>query len=282
MPSFQVSLQDTLNGLTAMSGPRPASLPAANNAVKAPTPPGPVTAMAQAPVTPFQPGGPPAMPSTNGTPVALPADTLEIGGQYFGKAANFGEIRQLADGIKPEDAAALTQNDGLDKIYFTNESGQSFVMVAQKSHFQDMKAGYLGRFNGQRVKVVAVDDEANTFNEGFKSVWNWLNETLHQSFGSEASKSISGLVATSIGTFIAAAAIKTTAPAAPLALPAASGFLKGMGNAAVGAVSGFLNTMASVAMFACGAVGLVSLAQGVRAYYAKGNYRTVDMVTGKY
>jgi hypothetical protein len=234
-----------------------------------------------APVTPQQPGSPPAMPGTMVTSVATPPDTLEIGGQRFGAPVGVGQVRAVSDGIKPEEAAALTQHNGLDEIYFTDEAGKNFVLFAEKGHFEDVRVGYLGRFNGKRVRVMAVDDEANTFNEGFASIWKWLNNTLHQSFGSEASKSISGLVATSIGSFIAAAAIKTTAPA-PVALPAARGFLQGIGNSALGAVTGFVNTMASVVLFGVGAVGAVSLFAGIRGYYRKGDYKTLDMVTGNY
>jgi hypothetical protein len=234
-----------------------------------------------APVTPQQPGNPPSMPSSSVTSVAIPPDTLEIGGQVFGAPVGFGQIRALADGIKPEEAAALTQNNGIDEIYFTDEAGKNYVMFAEKNHLQDVRVGYLGRFNGKRVRVMAVDDEANTFKEGCTSVWQWLNNTLHASFGSEASKSISGLVATSIGSFIAAAAIKTTAPA-PVALPAARGLLEGVGRSAMGAVTGFVNTMASVVLFGVGAVGLVSLVAGVRGYYRQGDMKTLDMVTGNY
>src|SRR4051794_30729268 len=77
-----------------------------------------------APVTPQQPGNPPAMPSSSVTPVTVPPDTLEIGGQVFGAPVGFGQIRQLADGIKPEDAANLTQGNGVDEIYFTDEAGK--------------------------------------------------------------------------------------------------------------------------------------------------------------
>jgi hypothetical protein len=238
-------------------------------------------APATAPVTPMQPGSPPAMPGSSVTSVAVPPDTLELGGQVFGAPVGFGQIRKLADGIKPEEAAALTQGNGMDEIFFTDEAGANYVMFAEKSHFEDVRVGYLGRFNGKRVRVMAVDDEANTFKEGFTSIWQWLNNTLHSSFGSEASKSISGLVATSIGSFIAAAAIKTTAPA-PVALPAARSFLQGIGNSALGAVTGFLNTMASVVLFAVGAVGAISLVAGVKGYYRKGDMKTLEMVTGNY
>lgn len=232
-------------------------------------------------LAPTQAGRPPMMPGAQNDPSMIPADTMEIGGQLFGKGVGYGSIRTLAAGIKPEDAAAITANDGLDKIFFQDDAGKNYVFFVEKGHFEDVRAGYIGRYNGQRIKVLSVDDEANTFQEGVTSVWHWLNDTLSQSVGSEASKSIAGLVATSIGSFIAAAAIKTTAPVA-VALPAAKGLMEGFGNAAVSAVTGFINTMASVVMFACAGVGLVSLLQGVRAYYKRGNYRTLDMVTGNY
>src|SRR5690242_18320764 len=83
--------------------------------------------MTAPPVTPDQPGNPPAMPGTNLDNVPMPADTLQIGNQHF------SQVRALADGIKPEDAAKLTANNGLDEIYFTDETGKNYVAFQERS-----------------------------------------------------------------------------------------------------------------------------------------------------
>jgi hypothetical protein len=214
------------------------------------------------------------MPGTKIDYVPLPPDTLQIGNQHF------SNVRALAPGLKPEEAAKLTTDNGFDEIYFTDETGQSFVAYEEKNHFEDVRAGYFGRYNGKRVKVVAVEDEANTFHEGVGGVFNWTKNVLNNTFGSEASKSLSGLVQTTVGTFVAAAALKTGVQAgAPLLK---EGFLASMKGAVRGALSGFINTAGSLVLFAGAAVGAAALFNGLRVSNRKGNTTTIDMVTGNY
>jgi hypothetical protein len=226
------------------------------------------------PVTPDQPGAPPAMPGTNLDSVPVPADTLQLGNQHF------RQVRALADGIKPEEAAKLTAGNGLDEIYFTDETGKHFVAFQEKSSLGDVKAGYLGRYNGKRVKVVAVEDETNTFKEGAGDVFNWTKNVLNNTFGSEASKSLSGVVSTAVGSFVAAAALKNgVQTAAPLLK---EGFFMTIKGAVRGAFSGLVNTLASVALIGGAVIGLGAVFSGLKASVRKGNTTTIDMVTGNY
>lgn len=226
------------------------------------------------PVTPDQPGSPPAMPGTNLDNVPAPADTLQLGNQHF------KQVRALAEGVTPAEAALLTRSNGLDEIYFTDETGKHFVAFQEKSSLGDVKAGYLGRFNDKRVKVTHVEDETNTFKEGAGDVFNWTKNVMNNTFGSEASKSLSGVVSTAVGSFVAAAALKNgLQTAAPLIR---EGFLSTIKGAVKGAFSGLLNTVASVALIGGGLIGLTAILSGLRASFKKGNTTTIDMVTGKY
>jgi hypothetical protein len=230
--------------------------------------------MTAPPVTPDQPGNPPSMPGTNLDNVPMPADTLQIGNQHF------SQVRALADGIKPEDAAKLTANNGLDEIYFTDETGKNFVAFQEKSSLGDVRAGYLGRYNGKRVKVTSVDDESNTFKEGAGDIFGWTRNVLNNTFGSEASKSLSGVVSTAVGSFVAAAALKNgVQTAAPLLR---EGFLTTIHGAVKGAFSGLVNTLASVVLIGGAVIGLGAVANGLKASVRKGNRTTIDMVTGNY
>lgn len=232
--------------------------------------------------------------------VALPANALQIGNQRFGQGVGFGEIREVKAGVAITDqnlkdivakAAGLTKDNGYDEIYFLGEDKKLYVMFAEKSRFQDVKAGYLGRANVggklQSVEVLHVEDENNTFYQGMTSTWRWLHSVLLSSFGTEASKSVSGLVTTAIGSFVAAAALKgTAAPAAAAAAPAAEaaagGFLKTVGGSFMGAVNGFLRTMSSIVLFGVAAVGAISVVTGVKGHFRKGEITTIDMITGRY
>lgn len=233
------------------------------------------TAAPQAPpVDPTQPGNPPAMPGTNLDSVPVPPDTLQIGTQHY------GNVRKLAPGITPEEAAKLTAGNGFDEIYFTDETGQHYVAFMEQTKFADMRVGYLGRFNGKRVKVVAVEDETNTFKEGVFGVFSWTKNVLANTFGNEASKSLSGVVSTAVGSFVAAAALKGGAQqAAPLIK---EGFFKAIGGAVKGAFSGAINTLSTVVIFIGAAVGVVSLISGLKSMNKRGRITTIDMVTGNY
>jgi hypothetical protein len=226
----------------------------------------------------------------------LAGDSLQIGNQRFGQGVGFGEIREVKAGVAITDenlqqivakAADLTKNNGFDEIYFLGEDKKVYVLFAEKSRFQDVRVGYLGRANVggkmQSVEVLHVEDENNTFYQGMTSTWRWLQNVLLSSFGNEASKSVSGLVTTAVGSFVAAAALKGSAPAAaPVAGAAAGGFLKTVGGAFGSAVHGFLQTMASVVLFGVGAVGVVSIFTGVKGHFRKGDKMTIDMITGQY
>ena len=226
------------------------------------------------PVDPTQPGNPPAMPGTDLTPAPMPADTLQIGNQLF------GNVRKLAEGLTPEQAAELTRGNGFDEVYFTDETGAHYVAFMEKSRFEDMRVGYLGRYNGKRVRVMAVEDETNTFREGFGSVFGWAKNVLSNTFGNEASKSLSGVVSTAVGSFVAAAALKNGAQtAAPLIR---EGFLASIKGAVRGALSGVINTLSTVVLFIGAGIGIAGLIGGLRAVNRRGRMTTIDMVTGNY
>ena len=225
----------------------------------------------------------------------MAGDSLQIGNQRFGQAVGFGQIREVKPGVAITDqnikeimakAADLTKDNGFDEIYFMGEDKKLYVLFAEKSRFQDVRAGYLGRANVggklQGIEVLHVEDENNTFYQGMTSTWRWLQNVLMSSFGNEASKSVSGLVTTAVGSFVAAAALKGSASTAAAAPAAAGGFLKTVGGAFSGAVNGFLQTMASVVLFGVGAVGVVSVFTGVKGHFRKGEMTTIDMVTGQY
>lgn len=252
----------------------PYSAPTAGYRATADVPTGNGATAQSPPVTPDQPGNPPSMPGTNLDNVPVPPDTLQIGNLHF------TQVRALADGIKPEDAAKLTANNGIDEIYFTDETGKSYVAFQEKGNLGDVRAGYLGRYNGKRIKVISSEDETNTFKEGATDVFNWTKSVINNTFGSEASKSLSGVVSTAVGSFVAAAALKNgVQTAAPLLK---SGFVSTLKGAVKGAFSGLVNTLASIVVIGGAVLGLVAVANGAKASVRKGNMTTIDMVTGNY
>lgn len=199
-----------------------------------------------------------------------PANTLLLGNR------SFATVRALEPGITPAEAAKLTANNGYDEIFFTDEAGKAYVAYGTGDAFNSVRAGYLGRYNGQKVKVVSVENEDNSVAEGVKSTWRWAGNILSNTFGTEASKTVSNVASTAIGSFFAAAALKETIQNAPkIAGPGFVATLKAIGT-------GFLRSIASVAIAATGVLAAVSLVNGVRAGSKAKDMTGLDMITGNY
>lgn len=207
---------------------------------------------------------------TTAAPMPLPENTLLLGDRRF------GTVKALQGGVTAAEAAALTTKNGYDEIFFTDELGKTYVAYGTGDAFNGMRAGYLGRYNGQKVKVVSVENEDNSVAEGVKSTWRWAGNILSNTFGAEASKTVSNVASTAIGSFFAAAALKETIQNAPkLAGPGFMAMVKGIG-------SGFIRSIGSVAIAATGVLAAVSLVNGVRAGSKGKDMTGLNMITGNY
>lgn len=272
---------------------------------EATTLPKPIAAPAVAPaaVAPAAAVAPVAIPGPAMAPdrLSIPG-LLTIGKQRFGPGMG-GEVRPLAPGISIEEAAAMTADNGLDEIFFKTEDGKAYVLFAERASFPEVKVGHLGRFEGKKIKVVAVNDEANTFAEGVGSVWSWLANVGRSAVGNEASRTVTTMVTTAAGSFLAAAAMKgspAVAAAAPAAgaaagavaataatsvapaAPSVVGFVGSAGTRVVSAFSQVLNALGGIVLGGAVVVGVVSLIAGAKANRKVADTTTIDMVTGRY
>lgn len=230
----------------------------------------PVQAPTQSPASPPAAG----LPSIGTPAIPAPANTLQIGDQYF------GNVRALAPGMSPQQAAQLTSGDGIDEIYFTDDTGQHYVAYQEHGHFDNVRVGYMGRYNGHKITVDAVDDEHNTFGEGVQAVFDWAKNLFNGSFGSVANNTATGLITTGAGTLMAAAALKNGVQASEPVI--SRGFLTTMGSAARGAMESLFNTTALAVLFIGTGLGAAALFSGVRAKMTKVDYAPLDMVIGNY
>lgn len=153
------------------------------------------------------------------------------------ESAKAGEAAKAADKIL-EKAKAITANNGVDEIFFRTENGDLYV-AAFRGSANDVKTGYLGRFGGQKVEVVHVDDESNTFWEGVKGTFSWTDSAIKNVAGQEVTKALGTVVGTIAGGLIAAAALKGTgaAPVATAAVAAANPAVAAAANTAAAAVA---------------------------------------------
>lgn len=195
----------------------------------------------------------------------------------------FHEVRVVGkndDGkqISLNEAKKMTQDNGIDEIYFQDQAGNLHVAYTV-GDLDDIREGYRGRFGTEKVKVVHVDDERNTFKEGSTRIFSWTGETLGKALNQEAGKAITTTVSTVTGGIIAAAAVKGGAAATATASA-------GVGATAATALSGAAGTLVTigvpVAVVGGAVFGLGSVIGGVRAARRPQNYGTIDMITDQY
>ncbi len=148
-----------------------------------------------------------------------PADGSKAAEGKTADAAKPAETKPADKDKILEKAKGITSDNGVDEIYFRTESGDLFV-AAFRGSANGVKAGYLGRFGGQKIEVLHVDDESNTFREGVKSTFSWTDSTFKNVAGQEVTKALGTVVGTIAGGLIAAAALKGTSAAPAVATTA--------------------------------------------------------------
>ncbi|MBI6546130.1 MAG: hypothetical protein HY692_05010 [Cyanobacteria bacterium NC_groundwater_1444_Ag_S-0.65um_54_12] len=232
----------------------------------------------------------------------------------------FNEIRPLGKDLKIAEAKAITARNGIDEIYFEDRQKRAYVAYREKSTLAGVRAGYLGRYGEEKIKVIHVDDEANTFQEGARSVFTWTHKAMGKAFGEEAVKVLATTVSTLAGGLIAATALKdkllpelaSTAAANHLAgviAPATEAKIiitsasrtatmsnpapRSLVNTVINGSTTASRTLMAAAHTTCkiavpiaavlgGALLASSLIAGVRAGVRQGDRKTIDMVTDRY
>lgn len=145
-------------------------------------------------------------------------------------AASAAEAARSADKVL-ERAMAITANNGVDEIFFRTRNGDLYV-AAFRGSAEGVRIGYLGRYDGERVEVVHVDDESNTFREGLTDIFTWTRDSFGKAAGQEATKAVGTVAGTIVGGLIAAAAVKGSAT--PVVTAAATGAATNAAAVAVG------------------------------------------------
>lgn len=231
------------------------------------------------PVANAQPAGntqpantlPPAPPERPG----LNPDVLTVGSRTV------DQVQALGKGITLEKAVKLTENNGVDEVFFQTDDGTLYV-AHKRGDLDGIRPEYMGRYQGQRVTVMHVDDEKNTFIEGSKSIFEWCGRVLNKAFGDEASKALSTTVSTLAGGVIAASAFKGGAEAAKTAATAAPGALTAAKAAATGAFRSVISIGVPILTVVGGFLAIGALIGGVRSVTKKADFATLDMITDRY
>lgn len=165
----------------------------------------------------------------------------------------FHDVRKVQLPGKPEKwldkAKEITAGNGLDEIYFKTAQDDLYVAAFRGTAF-GVKKGFLGRYNGQIAEVLHVDDENNTFGEGWGSLFSWTQSNIGKSAGAEMTKVVGTVAGTIVGGLVAAAAVKGTVAA-------------NAANAAVAAQLAAMPASTGAALTALGTANAVGMAPGV-------------------
>lgn len=147
-------------------------------------------------------------------------------------------IHRVDSSFKLEDAKQITDGNGIDEIYFrkVNDKGELegdlFVAYGAPEeggslNLDHIKPGYVGRMDNQKIKVVHINNETNTYLEGAKSPWVSTWHTLKDAGQSGIAKGIGEVATTVTALFIGKTVVEN----------GVKSVTTGLGNAAPAAVA---------------------------------------------
>lgn len=214
-----------------------------------------------------------------------------------------------------ETARSITDENGVDEVYFKDEDGKLFVAygdIATKGalDLDRIKQNYITRVDGKKMTVVHINNETNTTWEGAKAPWKSSLKTLRDAGQTGVVKGIGEMATAVTAMFIgktvlengikkvsSSAAEKTleavaTKAAETVAVEAAEktigvvGQVKTLGTSIGGSIKSSLRSVVvggAVAGVVVGAVvGVGSAIGAVKSNLSDRDYTTLDMITGHY
>ncbi len=218
---------------------------------------------------------------------AQEAASLFVNGKYY------HNVKPIAEGLDLAQAKAITVNNNIDEIIFEGPDGRLYIAFGQSGamgELGEVREGYLGSFRGEKVKVVSVNDESNTFAQGATSVPKGIGNMLSKVFKDNFTTTVTTILSTISGGVIAALALKSgvsagAAAAASGATTAAAGSA-GVAAAVTGATAAIKGALlACVTPVVVAVVGITvvmgaaMLVGGFRGLFGKPRFATIDMVT---
>lgn len=197
---------------------------------------------------------------------------LRIGRYDFSQDA---EVKRVAEGISLQDAVAITTDNGIDEIFFEDEQGNLYVAYGDRLSLSRMQNGFIGIYNGKRVRVVHFEDERNTFSQGARGVFSDTGERLSKLMDDSVGQAITAAAGSIVGALTAATMFKGAAAA-----KAAAGAATGVGiGATAAAMIPILKGAAVVGAGIACIVGVAALCKGISASRTYRDYSTIDMIT---
>lgn len=225
-------------------------------------------------------------------------------------------IHKVDKTFKLEDAKKITDENGIDEIYFqtVNDKGELspelYVGYGAEENkgslkLDRVKEGYVGRMDNLKIKVVHINNETNTMMEGAKAPWISAGKTLKDAGQTGIAKGIGEVATTVTALFIGKTVVengvktvteKTATSLAEAAAGSATGAAvqvpglfdkaKTFGSTIGSSVKSSLRSVAVGAAVAGAVVGTVvtvgSAIGAVKSRYNHRDYTTLDMITGNY
>ncbi len=214
-----------------------------------------------------------------------------------------------------ESAKSITDENGIDEVYFKDEDGKLFVAYGETAKkgsldLDRIKQNYITRVDGKKMTVVHLNNETNTTWEGAKAPWKSSLKTLRDAGQTGVVKGIGEMATAVTAMFIgktvlengikkvstsaaektvetvAAKAAETVATEAAGKAIGVVGQVKTLGTSIGGSIKSSLRSVVvggAVAGVVVGAVvGVGSAIGAVKSNFNDRDYTTLDMVTGHY
>ncbi|MCK5686735.1 hypothetical protein KAJ27_21540 [bacterium] len=188
-------------------------------------------------------------------------------------------VKKLADGVTLDNAKNVTANNGIDEIFLQDESGKLYVAYSDKLIVDHLKNGFIGLYNGKKVKVVHFEDERNTFSQGAGGFIKDTGKKVGEIMSNTVVQAITGAVGSISGAFIAMAMFKGTAAATAATAGATGAAAAASGGGLMAALSPILMGAGIMAGGIIAIVGAVALIKGISASRKFKDVSTIDMIT---
>lgn len=252
----------------------------------------------------------------NVTDDAFPAVTELLQAGYSGHTANpvarIGghelPLHQVADDFTLDTARSITDENGIDEVYFKGEDDKLYVAYGNEKDggaldLSRIKKNYITRIDGKKFSVVHLNNETNTTWEGAKAPWVSTARTLKDAGQNGIVKGIGEMTTAVTAMFIGKTVLDNgikhvTAKAATdaatqvgqkVAETAGVGLIdtaKGLSSSIGSSIKSSLRSVAvggAVAGIVVGSVvGVGSAIGAVKVQFNDRDYTSLDMITGNY
>lgn len=114
----------------------------------------------------------------------------------------FNRVIPVSARLDLETAKTMTAKNGFDEVFLQTDSGKLYAAVGPGGKVA-LRVGFQGTVNGEKARVVHVDDEVNSVREGALTPFR----TMGNLFSNSTSTAVTAMVTSTVGGMMAGAAV---------------------------------------------------------------------------